>query len=106
MDLSDLAEDFGKQLFERIKANAKDEIDQLEVLIEENIRVAAADFAKLTLLALAGHDVSEEVAIVEAEILSWRFVGASVVVRAFNEAFSEALAFVGKVGLKVLKAAI
>ena len=106
MQLTELAEGMGEQIWERVLAKTGDELEALELLAKEKVKVCVIDLSSLTMQSLSGVEVGAEIALVKSEILDWRFVGASTLRRAIEEALKEVLEIAGKVALGVLKAAI
>jgi len=101
-DLEQLAKGLASQLGEKVKEIAKREWDEIPAEEKDEVEKVLKDSAKLTMRALGGEDVDEEVAFVKAAMLSWGFVGASRVREAIKEALKEAAVFAGKVLIKLV----
>lgn len=70
-DVRELLEGAGRRILAKLEQ--KDGWDELEERTKDALREAAFDLGKLTVLELAGHDVSVERRHVLAQIASWEF---------------------------------
>jgi len=88
-----LLEGAGLRILERLMR--KPGWDELDELARDALREAAFDLGKLTLLELAGRDVSQELAHVRAQIASWELRASSQARRLLNEALHELSSLLG-----------
>lgn len=94
-ELEDMAKKIGDQFFTLIKVKLEKARDELSEEGIEALESAARDRAGLTLRALKGEDVSGELAIVDATIANWTWVGANKARNALVEAAKEVADLVG-----------
>lgn len=92
-DVRDLLEGAGHRVLDVLQQ--KPGWDELEERTKDALREAAFDLGKLTVLQLAGHDVSVELLHVQAQIASWEFRRANEARELWNQAVRELAHFVG-----------
>jgi len=94
-ELKQLLAAAGEQILER--ARVKPEWGQLNDLARTLVAEATAELAKLSVLALAGHDVERELAHARATVANWSFVGAATARALLRETLEEAALVAGGV---------